>query len=247
MCVFFCCWCCFLPYQLLTVLSRTGTPDLLLGALPLLLHGGGQGERVRGQAQDAVPSSTTELAHFSPMFTSTLQLLNSLQYCFCSIQAVTPAKLLYRFKCRCIHIFNTFVLKETTCSYNVSDHVTDIIFKSLDTKMLAFHSHNMDQPEEEQTLTTIGWCPHICTLLFISIRGIWLHAGPMRSSCELALACRHQANVFPLFDPLWYQSTGCVFNIYVLSCTVNSSLFCLWWVKCSSLCNLALPRTRGLP
>lgn len=173
--------------------------------------------------------------------------MNSLQYYSCSIQADTPAKLLYRFKCRCIHIFNTSVLKETTRSYNVSDHIPDIIFQSLDTKMLAFHSHNVDQPEQEQTLTTIGWRPRICTLLFILIGGIRLHAGPMLSSCELALACTHQANVFPHFNPFWYQSTGCVFNIYVLSCIVNSSLFCLWWVKCSSLCNLALPRMRGLP
>lgn len=46
--------------------------------------------------------------------------------------------------------------------------------------MLVFHSHSIDQPELEQTLTTIGWLPHIYTLLFIAIGGIWLHADPMR-------------------------------------------------------------------
>lgn len=46
--------------------------------------------------------------------------------------------------------------------------------------MLVFHSHSIDQPEREQTLTTIGWRPHIYTLLFIAIGGIWLHADPMR-------------------------------------------------------------------
>lgn len=46
--------------------------------------------------------------------------------------------------------------------------------------MLVFHSHSIDQPEQEQTLTTIGWRPHISTLLFIAIGGIWLHADPMR-------------------------------------------------------------------
>lgn len=39
----------------------SGTSDLLLGALSLLLHGGGQGEGGGGQTQDAVSSSTTKL------------------------------------------------------------------------------------------------------------------------------------------------------------------------------------------
>lgn len=143
--------------------------------------------RSKGKSQRASPrccplvhyraSTLLSYVYFSP-------LLNSLQYC-CSVQADTPSKLLlktsYQSTCRCICIVSTFVLKETSHSYNISHHVPDTIFKP-DTKMLVFHSHSIDQPEREQTLTTIGWRPHIYTFIYCN----WRHLVACRShaSCH---------------------------------------------------------------